>query len=186
MPTKGRIRVQLSQPLPSPARLVPNPEPGSLLSAHDLDEIFTRVAKGELLADVCRDARLPNIDAVYQALIHDPECFERFMTAQRVRTLADIDRLQTIAEGQGRVLVSEEHSVDADTGTAITRQTFAQEDVQRSKLRVDTIKWRAERLFPMIYGNRVAHDHTVSGELAEMMAAASNRGHLLPRDLAND
>jgi hypothetical protein len=35
------------------------------------------------------------------------------------------------------------------------------ENIQRSRLRVDSRKWIASKLLPKKYGDRIAHDHTV-------------------------
>lgn len=144
------------------------------------EEVFMRVAAGEALDDICRDRHLPELHEVHRKLIDDESCFLRFMTAQRLRTLADLERLQGIAEGREQVLVREETVVDPVSGDHLVTQHFEREEVQRSKLRVDTIKWRAERLFPTVYGGRLEIAHKASGEFAAILAGAMNKGHQLP------
>lgn len=53
-------------------------------------------------------------------------------------------------------------------------------NVQRDKLRIDTRKWFASKMLPKLYGERVQHDLDATGELAEMLKAASNKSTDLP------
>ena len=48
-------------------------------------------------------------------------------------------------------------------------ETTTGDMVERSKLRVDARKWVAAQLLPKKYGERVAVDHDVAGNLADMM-----------------
>ena len=44
------------------------------------------------------------------------------------------------------------------------RKVIDHEAIQRSRLRVDTRKWLASKLYPKRYGDRVDVDHTSKGE----------------------
>ena len=52
--------------------------------------------------------------------------------------------------------------------------------VQRSKLIVDTIKWEVSKLLPKLYGDKITQELDITGDLAQLLEAASNRDNGLP------
>ena len=60
------------------------------------------------------------------------------------------------------------------------------EAIQRSRLRVDTRKWYAASLIPRIYGTKTEVKHDVTGDLADLMRAASNQDKGLPTPIVSD
>ena len=148
------------------------------------DLVLARVASGELLSEVCSDPDFPSLNSVHRLLVNDARFFEKYMAAQRLRTLEDLDRLQRTADAGQLVLTRQEVAVDPDSGEEKVTNIYEQEDVQRSKLRVETVKWRAERLFPRVFGQQGRHVDPEVQRPNRALAEAMNRGHLLPSDLS--
>ena len=52
--------------------------------------------------------------------------------------------------------------------------------VQRSKLIVDTIKWEVSKMLPKLYGDIITQELDITGDLGQLLEAASNRDNGLP------
>lgn len=57
------------------------------------------------------------------------------------------------------------------------------EAIQRSRVRIDTRKWFASKMVPRIYGDNKHVDMDVTGDLAELLKAASNQDNGLPKPI---
>lgn len=110
-------------------------------------EICHRLAAGETLTKICRDAHMPCTTTVHNWAADDPEFFSAYARARilQAQTLADqcVDisddgRNDTKLDDEGNVIIDHDH-------------------IQRSRLRVDTRKWMAAKLYPKKYGEQVRH-----------------------------
>ena len=146
--------------------------------ADALEYLCERIMLGDKLADICSDDLMPSFQQISKWLAHDPGFKARFIEAQRVRALIDSARLQDIADGEVKVLKTEEITANNE---AIVTLREVEEDPARSRIRVDALKWRLSRLHPDIFGDKVEIGHNVTGELARMIQEASNQGHKLPK-----
>lgn len=103
------------------------------------DEIFGRMIGGEGVVVICapdRDAFLPSERTFYKRLTEDAEFAQRYARAREAQAHRETEEIRAIA--------------DAATP----------EDVQVARLRVDARKWRAAKLAPKVYGEKVDVEHS--------------------------
>ncbi len=169
-------------------------------------EICRRVASGKSLSEVCRDQHMPHRDTV-QTWLANPKYDElrrEYDRAIQLRADRIFDELLQIADDARNDWMERQRQ---DGSTEIK---FDKENVQRSRLRIDTRKWVLGRMNPQKYGDRVTSHITadpppgsregdsprerVLKKLADMrrrsdqvslgFAAAGDLG--LPESIAND
>ncbi len=175
MSVKGvRTRNQKpAKPSSQGATVVPETYPPDVL-----DIICQRVLSGERLMAICKQDRMPKEATVMRWLNEDENFRNRFLDCQRIRALLDTELMQSIADGDTKVSI--EKVVVNNDGKEETVSVEVPEDVQRSALRVKTIQWRAAKLLPKVFGDKIQQEHTLTGDLAELLKSASNAGHKLP------
>ena len=143
--------------------------------------ILARLAKGESLRAICRDADMPSRPTVHKWIIEDTDGFATQYTRARDAGLDEI---------------ADEVFEIADDGTNDYVQTaegqkLNGEHVQRSRLRFDARRWYLSKLAPKKYGERLAteisgpdggpvkiEDGTAPAKLAAILAAAQERKEL--------
>ena len=120
----------------------------SLYTPELAETICTRIADGEGLRAICREEHIPGRQTVMDWLNSPGAQFDEFRAKYaRAREL------------QGDLLDEQIQQV-ADVATP--------EDVQVAKLRVETMKWRASKLNPKKYGDKIDMNH--SGNIGHMLA----------------
>jgi len=116
-------------------------------------EIFSRLIAGEALRHICgpeRDDFLPSEATVYKRLLSDTEFAKQYAHAREAQGHREADEIREIA----------------DLATP--------EDVQVARLRIDARKWRASKLAPKVYGDKVdvsgnvGFTVTISGDDADL------------------
>jgi hypothetical protein len=116
-------------------------------------EICHRMATGEALKAICRSPGMPTFQSVLRWVNEIPEFAKSYAIACDMRAQSIADEILEIA----------------DTPTTGTRtKTFADgseeittlDQVERSKLRVDSRKWLLARLSPKRYGDRLLNEIT--------------------------
>jgi hypothetical protein len=123
-------------------------------------EICQRLSEGESLRSITRDKAMPSIKTVYTWIVVHPEFLKQYEQARA-------DQVDTLADEMIEI-------ADDGTNDYVEKQTKAgvivlvdAEHIQRSRLRVDTRKWIAERMKPKKYGlksevtGEIQHTHTV-------------------------
>ena len=146
-----------------------------------LDHLIERLSAGEPLAVICEDPLMPPPSKIRRWLASDASFKARYIDALRIHALTEGQKILAIADGtdpDARLVV-----IDEETGE--TRSIHV-EDTARSKLRVDTRLKLLSKLEPEVFGDKIEHGHTVTGELAEMMKQAMNRGHHLPGEIGHE
>jgi hypothetical protein len=141
-------------------------------------KICERLMGGESLKEICEDNRMPAIRSVTRWLA-DPrltEFREMYYFARRVQAEIRIDEIFTIADDSS----GDWHPKYDDDGEIIGVEVD-NEAIQRSRVRIDVRKWYAARLVPRIYGDRKEIDLDVTGDLAELLKAATNQDKGLPK-----
>lgn len=99
------------------------------------DRICEQLAEGKSLRTICRAEDMPEARTVFRWLrIHEEFC-QQYTRAK-------------------------EESADAHSEDMLDIADDATEDVQRSRLRVDTRKWLASKLKPKKYGDKVGLEHS--------------------------
>lgn len=136
--------------------------------------------EGESLVRICGDPIMPSRRAVVKWLA-DPEKEEfhkQYQFARQIQAEVRVDEMFeilnddsedyiTVVDKKGRIMVRPNH-----------------ENVQRAKLRVDTIKWLASKLAPRIYGEKMLQEHDVTGDLAKLLNKVSNQNAGLPEPIS--
>ena len=149
-------------------------------------EICQRIAEGECLPAVCRDPKMPSKRAVMTWLtLPEHQTFRAMYAAAReMQADALFDLMRDIAD-DGRNDYMERQRKDGSKEVV-----FDHENIQRSKLRVDTLKWQASKLAPKKYGDLVRTESTVEVTdkrtdtqiIARLTALADELGLGLDRD----
>lgn len=119
-------------------------------------EICARLAAGESLRAICRDAHMPPESTVRGWALDDVEGFAaQYARARTIGLDVIAEELLEISD-DGRNDWMEQHDKD---GAAIG-YTLNGEHVQRSKLRVDSRKWLLAKLAPKKYGDKTSMELT--------------------------
>jgi len=146
--------------------------------------ICDRLMRGETLTQICKNnPRMPNINTVVRWLA-DPRLSD-FRTiyyhARRVQAELRVDSMFDIMNA-----TENDWEYIYDLHGNITSIRANNDNVQRARLKIDTLKWYASKMIPKIYGDHIEHTHDVTGDLADMLKAASNHDRGLPRVVNRD
>lgn len=120
------------------------------------DEICARIAGGESVRGICRDPDMPNEQTFYAWLNKaenessgDSDLAKKYARAREAQADAIFDECLSIADdAENDYMVRE----NAD-GSMV--EVVNSENVQRSRLRIDTRKWMAGKLRPKKYGDKL-------------------------------
>ena len=102
------------------------------------EEILNRLIGGESIGDICgpgRDDFMPSERTLYRRLTEDPDFWQRYARAREAQAHREAEEIRLIA----------------DTATA--------EDYQVARLRIDARKWRASKMAPKVYGDKLDVNH---------------------------
>ena len=110
-------------------------------------EICRRLAEGETLRSVCRDPAMPNKATILRWLADKAKADfrARYTYAREMQADALFDEALEIADD-----ASGDWFTDKDGKKALDH-----ENIQRSRLRVDTRKWAAGKMAPKKYGDKL-------------------------------
>lgn len=100
-----------------------------------VDLICSRLAVGESLNRICKDADMPAMSTVFGWLSKYPEFLEKYTRAREAQAETHADRIIEIAD-------------DADI------------DANHKRIMVDARKWVASKLKPKRYGDKLDLDHS--------------------------
>jgi hypothetical protein len=114
-----------------------------------VDTICARIAEGESLRAICRDADTPSMASIFKWLREHPEFAEQYTRAREQQAEAYADEIADIA----------------DNG----------EDVNRDRLRIDSRKWIASKLKPKKYGDKIQHGGDSDNPLSIMVVTGIDR-----------
>lgn len=109
------------------------------------DKICARVASGEALYKICKEATMPCLTAVYQWLRKHDAFAQNYARAKE-------DMADTYAS-RIAAIIDEKPERDAIAGKVDAGW------VQYQRLKVDTLKWQAGKLKPKVYGDKVDLNH---------------------------
>ena len=104
---------------------------------YDIEDICAQIAAGAYLKDVAAEY-LTNPSTLYQWIDKDPERSKAYARARQERAHALFDEIDRLAE-----------SADLCKDKV---------EVAGLRLKIDTKKWAAARLFPAVYGDRIQAD----------------------------
>ena len=106
--------------------------------------ICVRLRRGESLRQICRDEDMPHRDTVYYWLHQFPEFSDQYARAKECQADEMFDEILEIADYK-----SDDYRVDE-----YGNEKPNYENIQRSRLRVDTRKWYLSKVLPKRYGDQ--------------------------------
>lgn len=116
------------------------------------DEILGKLAAGQTLREVCRGDGMPDESAVRLWALDDREGFAaRYRRAREIGYLSMADEIIEIAHDG-----SNDWMERTNPRTGATEEVVNHEHINRSRLRVDTLKWALSKALPKIFGDKIA------------------------------
>lgn len=112
------------------------------------DAICEKIAEGESLRAICRDAEMPAKSTVFKWLTQQQTFADQYAHAREAQADALADEICDIAD-DGSNDWMERRREDGSVDDVVNH-----EHITRSKLRVDARKWVAAKLKPKKYGER--------------------------------
>lgn len=113
------------------------------------DAICARLADGESLRSVCRDESMPSKQTVFSWMRLHPAFLDQYARAKEESADALSDEMLDIADDGRNDWMK--RNAEGDAGWVANG-----ENVQRSRVRIDTRKWLASKLKPKKYGEKLA------------------------------
>jgi hypothetical protein len=111
--------------------------------------ICVRIADGESLRAICRDADMPNASTVHLWVIEDRGGFSKqYEDARLAQAMKWADELLDIADNGSNDWMSRNDEENA--GYSVNG-----EHIQRSRLRCDNRKWLLSKVLPKVYGDKL-------------------------------
>lgn len=120
--------------------------PGHLKMTEEVAlELLNRMAKGEALKSICKDLHMPSYPTVMKWLRTDPDFQEAYAAAQEFRMHVFADEILEIADNS----VGDVRLAYDKNGNLIPEVNY--ENIQRSKLRIQTRQYLMERFAKETY-----------------------------------
>lgn len=142
----------------------------SLYTPELADRICRRLAEGESLRAICRDAEMPGVSTVFAWLQADEAFRTKYTRAREVQAELMADELLEIAD-DGQNDWMEKFNKDGDAiGWAENGEAL-----RRSQLRVATRQWIASKLLPKKYGDKQQVEHSGTLSIADALREARER-----------
>ena len=122
------------------------------------DTICERIAGGESLIAICRDASMPGQSTVFAWLAQRPEFQEKYARAREAQADAIFDEILDIADDARNDWMERQGEDGQGAGWQLNG-----DHVQRSRLRIDARKWMAGKLRPKVYGDKIQQEISGAG-----------------------
>ncbi len=129
-------------------------------------KICAQLAMGKSMRTVCKQKGMPAMSTVFKWLNEKPEFSEQYEKAKQEAADAMVEEMLEIAD-DGSNDFYDDIIADIDPETTVADldknailallAKHRPENVQRSRLRVDTRKWISSKLKPKKYGDRTIH-----------------------------
>ena len=117
------------------------------------DSICKRIMGGESVRTICKDKDMPDAGTIYNWLLDkDASFFKQYARAKDTQAEQMFDELLEIADDG-----SNDYTEDEDGAMVVNY-----ENIQRSRLRVDTRKWYLSKVLPKKFGDKL--DLTSGGD----------------------
>lgn len=127
-----------------PGEHKPNGRPTSYTKAIG-EAICKRIACGQSLTAMCREEHMPDMDTVYRWIRHFPEFHDLYAESRVLQGDTMAEQMLDVAESEPE----RDEFGKVDTGM-----------VAHNRLKIDVLKWRAARLKPKVYGDKVQQEHS--------------------------
>lgn len=120
--------------------------------------ILARVMAGESLRNICRDEMMPARSTVHLWLAKDKAFSDHYARACDVRAEEVFDEMFEIADDATNDYMLQASKDAGDEDGMSLKAGFNSENVQRSRLRIDTRKWALSRMNPKKYGEKIVNE----------------------------
>lgn len=121
-----------------------------------MDEIMEGRSFRDFMVGEGRDHRFPSVPTFFKRLRDDEAFFKRYARAREFQADQEFEEMKEIADNSSNDWM--ERNDPENPG-----YVFNHDHVQRSKLRIDTRKFRVVKMAPKKYGDKVEMEH--SGEI---------------------
>jgi hypothetical protein len=118
---------------------------------HIASVICIRIAEGESLREIVKDAGMPDRSTVYDWLLRHPDFADQYARAREEQADTLADEIIAIADEQPEIIAV----TDKKTGALIEHKLDGA-FLQWQKNRIDARKWTAMKLKPKKYGDKIA------------------------------
>jgi hypothetical protein len=119
---------------------------------------LSRVAEGETLRQVCADLKdfgCPTAGRFCQRVLEDDEFAKRYARARKMQCEAWADKIYL--EGEHPRIGEKTKTMRTEEGKEMAvLEVQTGDNVDRSRLKIDAMKWLLARLHPEKYGDKVA------------------------------
>ena len=112
------------------------------------EEICFRMSTGEGLIQICRDDNIPDRRTILRWVANNPDFCHKYTLAREAQADYYFEEMLEIADDPKSDSYIDEKG----------NQRIDHENINRSRLRVDTRKWVIARMMPKKYGDRVEFD----------------------------
>lgn len=106
--------------------------------------ILGRISNGESLRTICKDDDMPDRASVFTWVFTYDDFSAKYNAARAIQAEVHVDEMINIADDTSN------DTIDTETGTRANSEWIA-----RSKLRIETRRWIAEKLKPKKYGTKI-------------------------------
>jgi hypothetical protein len=140
-------------------------------------KICEEIMNKRSLTAICKDPAMPSVRTVTRWLA-DPRLAkfrEMYYQARRVQAEMLIDEIFEIADD-----TKDDWKPTRNKHGKINGYKPDNDAIQRSRVKIDVRKWFASKMVPRMYGEHLDVSHDVTGDLAELLKAASNKDQGLP------
>lgn len=120
------------------------------------DKICHELALGKSMRTVCKPDEMPDMSTVFRWLRTNEEFCKQYARAKEESADAMAEEILDIADDRTGDITQK------SLGRGMTVKVVDQENIQRSRLRVDTRKWIMAKMKPKKYGDKI--DMTTNGK----------------------
>ena len=143
------------------------------------DAICARLAEGESLNAICKDADMPGIATIMVWLRKYEDFRQRYAVARQLQAEYLIDEMVEIADDAANDWMDRFYRTGEFKDRVVDR-----EHVLRSKLRVDARSWIIPKLHPKKYGEKQHIEHTGTVSTIDLNKAGTDDLEQLERILS--
>lgn len=120
--------------------------------------ILAKVMAGESLRSICRDEEMPSRSTVHLWLAKSKAFSDQYARACEIRAEELFDEMFEIADDATNDYMLQASKDAGDEDGVSLKAGFNSENVQRSRLRIDTRKWALARMNPKKYGDKITNE----------------------------
>lgn len=136
------------------------------------DKICQMIAQGQSVRSICSKKDMISMQTFFRWLRENDKFSEQYARACEERSYMHAEEILEIADDATNDYMEQHDESDELTGYKLNG-----ENIQRSRLRIDTRKWLMSKLNPKVYGDKL--DMTTNGNDIGISLSASQAEQLL-------